>query len=150
MSLEFAVEAYSDVIDEMRLMYPAHWMEVDHGTDTIPLDVNYERYVALELAGMLHVATARSEGELVGYHIFIVRAPQHHMSTLMAFSDATYLKPRYRLGFNGIRFLRFAGDSTRSAGARGVYISSTTRKPFGRVLEWLGFTETERIYYKDL
>lgn len=150
MSLEFAVEAYSDAIEEMRLLYPAHWTEVAHDTDHIPLDVNYERYLALETAGMLHVAVARSEGQLVGYHIFVIRAPQHYMSTPMAFSDATYLKPRYRLGFNGINFLRFASDSTRSAGAKGVHISSTTRKPFGKVLEWLGFRETERVYYKDL
>lgn len=150
MSLEFSVEAYSDAIEEMRLLYPAHWLEADHDTDTIPLDVNYGRYLALEQAGLLHVAVARSEGALVGYHIFVVRAPQHHMSTPMAFSDATYLKPRFRLGFNGIRFLRFAGDSTRSMGAKGVYISSTTRKPFGKVLEWLGFRETERIYFKEL
>lgn len=148
MSLEFAVEAYSDAIEEMRLLYPAHWAEV--GNIHEDLAVNYERYVALDEARMLHVVVARSAGKLVGYHIFVIRAPQHHMSTLMAFSDATYLKPRYRLGFNGIHFLRFASDSTRLTGAKGVHISSTTRKPFGKVLEWLGFRETERVYYKDL
>lgn len=150
MSLEFAIEAYSDAIEEMRLLYPAHWLEAAHDTDHIPLEVNYDRYVALDEARMLHVAVARSAGKLVGYHIFVIRAPQHHMSTLMAFSDATYLKPRYRLGFNGIRFLRFAGESAKQTGAKGVYISSTTKKPFGKVLEWLGFRETERVYYKDL
>lgn len=148
MTLEFSVEAYSDVIEEMRLLYPSHWSEVAHDTEHIPLDVNYGRYLDLETAGMLHVAISRSEGALVGYHIFVIREPQHHMSTKMAFSDATYLKPRFRLGFNGIKFLRFAGDSTRESGAKGVYMSSTTRKPFGKVLEWLGFKETERVYFK--
>ena len=150
MTLEFSVEAYSEVIEEMRLLYPAHWVESAHDTESIPLDVNYERYLQLESAGLLHVAIARNKGELVGYHIFVVRSPQHHMSTTLAFSDATYLKPKYRIGFNGINFLRFAGDSTRSSGAKGVYMSSTSRKPFGRVLEWIGFKETERVYFKEL
>jgi hypothetical protein len=149
-SLEFSVEAYSDVIEEMRLLYPAHWAEVAHDTDSLPLEVNYERYLQLEAAGMLHVAVARQDGRLVGYHIFVVRAPQHYMSTVMAFSDATYLKPSCRKGFAGISFLRFAALSTKRAGAKGVYISSTSRLPFGKVLEWLGFAETERIYYKGL
>jgi hypothetical protein len=149
-SLEFSVEAYSDAIEEMRLLYPAHWAEVAHDTDSLPLDVNYERYLQLESAGMLHVAVARQDGYLVGYHIFVIRAPQHYKSTVMAFSDATYLKPGCRKGFAGVRFLRFAADSTRSAGAKGVYMSSTSRLPFGKILEWLGFTETERIYYKGL
>lgn len=148
MSLEFAVEAYSDAIEEMRLLYPAHWAEA--GNIREDLAVNYARYLELEAAGMLHVVVARSAGELVGYHIFVIRAPQHYMGTLMAFSDATYLKPRYRLGFNGINFLRFASDSTRSVGAKRIHISSTARHPFGKVLEWMGFREQERIYSKDL
>lgn len=150
MSLVFSVEAYSDAIEGMRLLYPAHWAEVAHDTDSLPLDVNYERYLQLESARMLHVAVARQDGHLVGYHIFVIRAPQHYKSTVTAFSDATYLKPACRLGFNGVRFLRFAADSTRGAGAKGVYMSSTARKPFGKILEWLGFAETERIFYKGL
>jgi hypothetical protein len=146
-SLDFSVEPYSSVIDEMRLWYAAHWVEVGDG---VGLAVNYERYVELESAGMLHVAVARCVGELVGYHIFVLRRPQHYMHTLMAFSDATYLRPAYRKGFNGVRFLRYAADSTALAGAKRVHVSSTARLPFGKVLEWLGFREMERIYCKDL
>ena len=87
MSLAFSVEAYSDAIEEMRLLYPAHWAEVAHDTDSLPLDVNYERYLSLESAGMLHVAVARQDGRLVGYHIFVV------LSTFLSISEYVVARP---------------------------------------------------------
>lgn len=131
-------------------MYPAHWAEISVGKEGVPLDMNYERYKQLESAGMLHVAVARVEGALVGYHMFIISPHLHHMSTVAAFTDIVYLKPKYRKGFNGVRFLRFAVDSLRSTAAKRAYVQSTVSKPFGKVLTWLGFAKAETTYFKDL
>lgn len=150
MSLEFSVEAYSDAIEEMRLLYPAHWAELSHDRDTLPLDVNYAGYEALEASGALLTAVARSEGVLVGYHLLVLKAPITSQESRMAYGSLLYIKPRFRKGFNGVRFLKYAEAACRNAGAKGVYISSTTRRPFGKLLERLGFAEVERTFFKVL
>lgn len=150
MSLEFSVEVYSNAIEEMRLLYPAHWAELSHDRDTLPLDVNYAGYETLEAAGALLTVVARFEGQLAGYHLFILKAPITSQESRVAYGSLIYLKPRFRKGFNGIRFLRYAESACRNAGAKGVYVSSTTRRPFGKLLERMGFNEVERTFFKVL
>ena len=150
MSLEFSVEAYSDAIEEIRLLYPAHWAELGHDRDILPLDVNYAGYDALAASGALLTVVARSEGLLVGYHLFILKAPITSQESRIAYGSLIYLKPRFRKGFNGVRFLKYAQTACKNAGARGIYVSSTTRRPLSRLLEWLGFVEVERTFFKVL
>lgn len=145
MSLEFAVEAYSDAIEEMRLLYPINWAET--GTDE--LDPDYERYLELESRGMMHVVTARDAGELVGYHQFIISTHLHRRHAMVASTDTVYLKKSHRKGFNGVRFLEFAFSSLPPHVHR-VSTMCTTRNFFGKVLERLGFRQSEQIYTKVL
>lgn len=150
MSLEFAVEAYSSAIEEMRLMYPSHWAEIANNRDIIPLDMDYAKYEMMEQLGMLHVVTAREDGALVGYINFVVCPHLHHMSTVTATQDFMYLKPSYRKGFNGINFLRFADSSLKARGVRKVFQESTLRCDFGPVLKYLGYEPSAGIYSKVL
>lgn len=149
-TLEFAIEPYSKAILEMAELYPEHWEEIALNRDVIKLEPDYERYLLLEDNGMLHVVTARCEGKLVGYHVFIIMKHLHYRSSLTATSDITYLKPQYRKGFNGVKFLRFAFDSLKGKGVQRVYTNCKLHHDFGRVLERLGFIEVERIYTKVL
>ncbi|MDN7881243.1 hypothetical protein [Burkholderia aenigmatica] len=146
--LTFAVEPYAQAIDEMRLLYPAHWAEIALNKDVIKLDPDYERYDALDRAGMVHVATARADGQLVGYHIFVLMTHLHYRQSYTATSDITYLRPQHRRGFNGMRFLRFAFESLKPLGVQRIYTNCKMHHDFGRVLERLGFVEAERIYTK--
>lgn len=146
MSLVFAVEKYSAVIDEMCLLYPAHWAEV--GEDE--LDMDYDKYEELEKGGILHVVTARDCTTLVGYHMLFVITGMHCRNRLIGITDILYLKPRYRLGFNGIRLLRFTCESLKQIGVHRVFTTATRRNFYGKVLEWLGFCELEVVYTKVL
>ena len=148
MSLEFAVEPYSDAIGEMVRLYPEHWDEIALNKDVIKLDPDYDRYFQFEKLGMLHVVTARSAGELVGYHIFVIMFHLHYRQSKTATSDITYLKREYRQGFNGIKFLRYAFDSLKPLEIQRVYTNCKMHHDFGAVLERLGFKEAERIYTK--
>lgn len=148
--MRFSVEQYSEVIEEMRMLYPMHWAELSHDKEALPLDIDYGSYQALADTGRLLVAVAREDDELAGYHIFILKSPITSKSAIVAYGSLIYLKPKFRKGFNGVRFLKFAEQACKIAGAEGVYISSTTRRPFGKVLEWLGFSEVERTYFKGL
>lgn len=150
MSLVFAEERYSDAIEEMRLMYPAHWAEIEKDADTIPLDMDYERYELLERLGIIHLVTARIDGRMVGYHLFCVSPHLHHKSSLTAVSDIFYLKPSYRKGFNGINFLRFAESSLKARGVQRAAMESTMRRDFGVILRFLGWGVMGHLYSKVL
>jgi hypothetical protein len=149
MTLKFAVEPYSKAIDEMKLLYPAHWEEIALNKDVIKLDPDYERYLQFEKLGMLHVVTARADtGKLVGYHIFVLMTHLHYRQSNTATSDITYLLPEHRKGFNGVKFLRFAFDSLKPLGTQRIYTNCKMHHDFGSILERLGFKEAERIYTK--
>jgi GNAT superfamily N-acetyltransferase len=144
--LTFGTEAYSDAIEEMRLMYAAHWAEVGIGN----LAPDYARYLDLEAAGLLHVVTARDAGALVGYHVLVVTRSLHDRAELCAITDIVYLKPAYRQGFTGFQFLKYACESLKAVGVTRVSTMSRKRRFFGKVLERLGFDELEVIYMKGL
>jgi GNAT superfamily N-acetyltransferase len=144
--LIFAVEPYSEVINEMRLMYPAHWAEVAINKDLVGLNPDYDRYSELDGQGLLHLVTARSNGDLVGYHLMIVTRHLHHKDSLSAISDITYLKPKYRKGMTGVKFLKYAFDGLRDMGVKCIHTSCKVNHDFGKILERLGFKEEERLY----
>ena len=64
---------------------PDHWEEVANNKDTIPLDIDWERYRALDDDGSLHVLTARDDGELVGYVMHVI-APSQKVYELRYFN----------------------------------------------------------------
>lgn len=146
MSLEFAVEAYLDVVDEMQLLYAANWAETGHDGDS--LDVDYEAFE--QAAHSLHVSVARENGVLVGYHAVRLTKSWKQKNTLVGLTSMLYLKRSARKGFNGVKFLKFTENALREAGVNRFITTATTRNPFYRVLEWLGFSELERVYTKVL
>jgi GNAT superfamily N-acetyltransferase len=145
--IEFAKESYADAIQEMRLLYPAHWAEIEGET---LLDMDYDRYWELDRLGIIHLFTARDQGCLVGYQVFLVSPALHHKSSLTAFCDFEYLKPKYRKGWNGVKFLRFGEKCLQDFGVHRIMRESTTRLDFGSVLKFLGYRVKAHLYSKVL
>ena len=146
--LTFAVESYRKVVHELKELYPRHWEELALDKDEIALDPDYERYMSFDLAGMIHLFTARDGRKLVGYFIFIVLPSLHYKKSLQAYYDIFYLLPEYRKGWNGIRFVRFAESSLKKAGVQKMYVGVKLNHDFGKVFEYLNFQPAERIYTK--
>jgi len=144
-SLEFSVEAYLDVVDEMQLLYGANWAETGHEDG---LDVDYAAFE--QAAPSLHVTVARENGALVGYHCVRLTRSWKQKNTLVGITCMLYLKRSARKGFNGVKFLKFTESALREAGVNRFITTATTRNPFYRLLERLGFSELERVYTKVL
>jgi hypothetical protein len=145
--MRFLVENYEDVIAEMRLLHPAHWEEV--GIEE-PLSMDYVKYDELAKGGAFILVTAREKNKLVGYHLVIVSKSLRQKDKLCGFTDIFYLSTDFRKGFNGIRFLKFTMGVLRDAGVYRFLTTATTRNPFYRILERLGFVELERVFTKVL
>ena len=153
-TLTFQEEAFSCVWPEIAALLPAHWQEIALDKEYIPLNMDLGAYAMLERQGILQVVTARVEGEtLVGYFITFIRCHLHYCQSLTAFEDMYYLAPAYRRGWNGIRFFQAVEASWRVRGVERAVISFKLHFQGGRVarvLEWLGWRPTERVYTKLL
>jgi GNAT superfamily N-acetyltransferase len=142
----YAVEDYLAVLPELRGLYPAHWAEIALDHDAIKLDPDYESYERMANAGILHLVTARNDGELVGYHLSMIHPHLHYRASLTCFTDVFYLKPEYRQGMIGYRLLKTFRDSAKARGVQKIYMGTKLARDIGPLLARLGFTPIERLY----
>ncbi len=135
---------------EMEHLWPKHWKEVAVNQDTVPLDVDFAAYDALDKAGMLHITVARENGRVVGYHILFVKPHLHYRSTLFAFSDVYYLDPAHRKGFAGVQLFRESERALRDRGVKVVVGNTKLSLDMSAIFKRLRWRETERVFVKYL
>ena len=146
----YHVEKLKDCASEAMPLIEAHWQEIALHQDTIQLNPNWQQYFRLEEEGKLHVYTAREDEKLVGYFVMIVVPHLHYSDHSFAHNDVIYVDPEYRKGFTAWRLIKFATEQLELAGVSVMMINIKRHKPFDKLLQRLGFTETESIYSKRL
>ena len=105
---------------ELPELFYDHWHELE---DTrLPLKVDWLRYLQAEAAGKLFVLTARDGKKLVGYFFGYMDTTAQNREILKMASDVMYLKPEYRKGTEGWRFLDAIKQFARDLGAKKLYI----------------------------
>ena len=144
----FMVERWTDCWSEMSALWREHWEEVAINRDAIQLDPDFAQYVELERTGALHVVVARERGEIVGYHISIVRPHLHYRRSLSAFTDVYFLRASHRQGMTGVRLIKAAEESLRARGVQKMFTGTKLHLDMGPIFERLGWTETERLFTK--
>ena len=68
----FAVERWATYYPDAIPLWPLHWQEVALTQAEVPLDMDVERYAALDEAGILHIVTGRDAGRLIAYHTSLI------------------------------------------------------------------------------
>ena len=145
-TVTYAVEPYLDVLPELKLLYPEHWQEIALDKNAIILDPDYASYENMARANILHLVTARSGVELVGYHLSMIHHHLHYRTSLTCFTDIFYLKPAYRVGMVGYKMLKFFRDSMKERGVQKIYMGTKLSHDIGPLLDRLGFKPIERLY----
>jgi hypothetical protein len=148
----FAVEKFSDVMEELKDLVHEHWLEVTSHPEERPLDVAWDQYLRLEEQGMLFVLTARSEGRLVGYIVHLIYRPLHYKYSIMASDDAHFLKKEFRKGTTGLKMIKAAEEALRKLGVNSITYHSKTRADINKrpVFERLGYKAHEQLFVKHL
>lgn len=151
MALTFQEERLSDCLDEAKPLLKKHWEEIARNKEIIPLAPDYERYFALERDQMLCVCTARDDGAVVGYAVYIYERPLNY-PVLWAESTVIYMDMADRRPRVALRLLKFAEESLKRRGVRVVHSRVKIAHPaLGRILEkCLGYTPIETVYAKVL
>jgi GNAT superfamily N-acetyltransferase len=141
-------ERFEDLWPDMKELLPAHWQEVGSmPADRLNIDV--DRFMALQTEGMLICFAARDEGQLVGYIVDFIQFHPHYKDAKMAITDAFYILPNYRAKCARGLF-RFAEKIEKEIGVE-VRVTRTKRaNNAGAFLELLKYKEVEISYSKRL
>ena len=145
----YARETVAGVLDEIKPLLARHWEEIATYQD-IPLDPDYDAYLAAEARGCVRVFTARSDKRLVGYGVFFV-GNLHYRSSRIATQDILFVLPEFRQGRVGYGLVRFISRQLSAEGLQVVYQHVKLAHPaLGRLLELDGYEPVETIYARRL
>jgi hypothetical protein len=151
----FAWERFHAIAREIAAPFAQHAAEVNVETAHIPIEPDWNRLLQLDLAGILHVLTARFEGRLVGYVVDFVLPSLQHASTLSAIVEGVWLDPVYRQGWTGYNLLKENDAGLRRLGARFARFEVTShfaadRGTLGLLLKRLGYKLVGHTYLRLL
>lgn len=113
-----------------------------------PVDPDYERYTAVEEAGLLRCFTLREEGELKGFASCYLETQIHHSSHFRAAVDTIYIEPEARIGMTGPRFLHKIEEELRAEGVKSISIASGLKHNISNLLKRMGYEPHEIIHTK--
>ena len=145
----YQVELYSDVLPELRVIYPEHYKEIEQEVSGgFELDPDWTQYFALEQAGMLHVITCRKDDKLIGYMFYIVSKHLHVKLCVTAYEDIYFLRKEYRKGRTGIRMFQFAEQHMKSIGVNKMLGTTKVHIDNSKLFEYLGYQFVEKLFSK--
>jgi GNAT superfamily N-acetyltransferase len=147
---EIKQELFLDILDELKPVLPVHWLELALDRDEIPLDPDYDFYLACEGNGRLHVCTARADGELVGYFITFVVPSPHYRTTLFGKVDIYYVRREHRRNGTGAALFDFHEAEMRRLGVKKVVNMCKIHQDHAPLFLSRGYSEIERTFSKLL
>ncbi len=149
---EFAWERFNAIAHELPPLFVQHRRELWLYPD-VPLDPDWDKYYALDIAGTLRVLTVRANGALVGYLFGLFGPHLHSAHTLHSGVDMFWLDPVYRQGWTGFKLFK---EFLRASKECGVVVANVhVRTGFadgrvGKLLVRLGFTPIEVNYSRKV
>lgn len=142
--LTFQWERFATIAREAAPLVRRHWQEVALFQNQFEVDPDWDRAVKLELAGFLHILTARRDGALVGFCFNYLISSLFYAGKIWATTEGFWLDPLYREGRNGIRLFRENEKGLRERGAVGHTVEimshiAADRGTVGKILQRLGY-----------
>lgn len=146
----FQAESFASFYQEAEHLIREHYHEIAHYQD-IQLSVDVTAYCRIEAAGGLRVYTARIDGVIVGYALFVVAMNPHYSSSKQAKQDVLYVAPEYRQKMLGYRLIQYCEDELRKEGVQAVYHHSKVSHPeLANLLRGMGYETVDLVHAKRL
>lgn len=145
---KITVEAISSVIEEIASIAVSNFEETSIDT-SLGYNPNWKQYLDYELTDSIKVVTARYNGVLVGYAVYLIGAFKHNQDVEYADLDVIWLAEAFREGWLAISMMRL-GEEAVSHRAKFLLATSTNKKPIDVLLRRVGFAPVEVLFYKPL
>lgn len=147
--ITYAVETLNQCLAEIEPMLQGHFEEIAANKEQLGgPNMDKAVYYVREQQGGLHIVVARSEGKIVGYYVAFINPHLHYAHSLTASTDVYYIHPDFRKGRAGIDLFKEAERTLKKRGVQRVYSGTKLHKDMGKLFEFLGWKETERLYVK--
>ena len=140
------VEPFPAFLEEVKPLLPRHWEELALNQDTVPLDPQYEVYLARDTRDEVLVVTVRRDGDLAGYFVGFVAPGLHYRTCLTLTLDIFWIRPEDRGISIGYDLFRKVEEEARRRGVQRLFVGSKLHKDASWLFERLGYTEVERYY----
>lgn len=141
--ITYQTETVDGVLPDILPLLLDHYREVEWRQDKIPFNPDYDSYRALEKAGALEIYTARDDGALVGYAIFVVSSNLHYR-VVQAQNDLFYVKPSHRGIMISQHLLRdFAESELKALGVQVINLTIKSAHNWQLLAERWGYEHTE-------
>lgn len=143
----------AETLNEAKPLLPSHYDELsEHKLAGIPLDPQFDLYLARADAGQVIYVTLRERGALIGYLVSFVVPGMHYQGCLTATTDIFYVTPDLR-GLHGGALLFDAWKkecARRGVNLMQIGIKTRHAKYAGPLLEAAGFKATELMFWQFL
>lgn len=145
------IESFGDRLEEFRPLFPLHWAELALNQDKVPLDPQYDLYLAREARGELLFVTLREAGAPVGYFLGFIAPGMHYRTCLTCTMDIFWVHPDQRAkGMPGVRLFRAVEKELRRRGVQRWFAGSKVHADASALFERLAFERVEVYYSKWL
>lgn len=145
-----AVEAWDDVLSELRPMLPHHYAELALDQDKVPLDPQWHVYAERNARGELVVVVLREAGAAIGYYWGFIAPGLHYASCLTCTMDIFYVHPGYRNGRAGMVLFQAVERELRRRGVQRWFVGTKLHADCGALFKRLGFEPIETYHSKWL
>lgn len=142
------VESFTAARPELEEMFPHHWRELALDQDKVPLDVDWERYAALEKANVFLFVGLREAGKLVGYYMGFITPHLHYKSCPTLTMDIYWTDPAIRGGTAALTLMRKVEAEARARGAQRIVAISKNHRDSSRLFAALGYRAIETVHSK--
>jgi GNAT superfamily N-acetyltransferase len=142
----YQIENFYTLKEEVDELFQKHWEEIALFKDKMKLNPDWNYYEMLYKEGMLGLYTARKNNKLVGYFVVVAKEHPHYKDHTVAANDILFVDPDHRKGLVGYKLIKFAKENLKELGVSVLSINFKTHKPFDKILERLGFENTEKLY----
>ena len=147
----FSIDPMDTAIDDATALFSQHWVECACWKDKIKLNVDKERYLAANAAGIARAYTMRDDdGTLVGYAGVILNKHLHYKDDVFAMVDVLYIEPEYRNGLSAVKFMKWVEANIKEIGVSVMTYHIKSFHDYPAIFERLGFEKIEYIYAKCL
>lgn len=141
-----AVEDFAPFLEEVKPVFPMHWEELALNKDKVPLDPQYEIYLARDALGEVLPVVLREDGKLIGYFVGFVAPGLHYKTCLTCTMDIFYVIPEHRGAGTGFVLFKTVEKELRRRGVQRLFVGSKLHKDASWLFQKLGYEEVERYY----
>jgi L-amino acid N-acyltransferase YncA len=145
--VKFAVEPlFPDLIEEVKPYIDDQYEELSNVKGVIKLDLDLEQFKLLEDSGVLKVVTARKDGVLIGYIVWLLFPHLHFKGVLHAIADLYHITKSERGKGTGREMFEYGINFCKESGAKRILMGEKTHHKHSKLLESFGFEMTEQFY----